>query len=378
MKKQFLSISFFLLTAVAGMNVANAQNAVKWSDPRALENCDDDALHPRAGKQYMYIAETDDSSVDSSDPSKKGQWRFWATTDPNFITDNNGLPQFNTGTALEEGTNELLTASSSYNIDVTATGANNEGSVEISWTSGLLNSVINQRTGYQNLFVVAYYVNNAGCTDNVSVWELFPTNSFTVDLIAMDIANPANSVNDYSSAPSTCVDVVESLTYQNGGLVYDYGDNYLYFEFIAANFTDYWIPEFSLDGLHADQDVEYEYTYALPDTWNNSTTWTTLVSGTTQILPEGTYTNEGVSVFVRVKVDHNNYENLNGQTLTLSLDGKVSDGNGGFVYDTVNATCIDPNGADQNDTASATITARPNKKDTQMPTPNFIGGDESN
>ncbi|PTN07392.1 hypothetical protein [Mangrovibacterium marinum] len=355
MKKQLLTLGLFLLAAVAGINESNAQKAVTWSKPTKLD-CTTDELHPVAGKEYTYEAE-------ANDPTGDGKWRFWATKDPNFI--DNG--QFNVDKALEEGADGLLKASDDYNVEIDPddVNVNTDGTVQISWTSGLLNSIINTD---DSLYVVAYYENAAGCTDQANVWLIDPKNYFTVDIIAMDPAKPADSQDDYGVTPTTCVDYIESMKMRSGKLVYDYGDNYLYFEFIAANFTDYWIPEFRLDGLNAVQGVEYEYTYALPGSWNATTVWSPLVSGTTHIEPDGTYTDAGVSVFVRVKVDHNTYETLNAQTLTMYLDGKLADG----MYDTVNETCTDPKAADEGDSASTTITPRPENTDTAMPDPHFI------
>ncbi|RKD91797.1 hypothetical protein BC643_2163 [Mangrovibacterium diazotrophicum] len=369
MKKQFLNLGLFLLAIVAGISESNAQ-AVHWSTSQTL-SCTTDALHPAPGVKYTYTADvTNDPTISTSTPN--GQWRFWATTDTNFLVDNSGTPQFNYATALTVGTNKILTASSDYNIEIGTSGANTDGNIDLSWTSGLLNSVIDGTV--EHLFVVAYYENAAGCTDNIHVWELDPKNSFIVDIIAMDAAALASSKDKYNVTPSTCVDNVESLKYENGGLVYDYGDNYLYFEFIAANFTDYWIPVFSLEGLASKQTATYEYTFATPDAWGASTVWNTLTSGSTQIAPAGTYTDGGVSIFVRVKVDHNSYENLSGQTLTMYLDGKLGDG----TFDTVNSTCDDPLGADQADSAKSTIDPRPENDDSTMPSPNFLGGNTTN
>lgn len=356
--------------------------AVTWSAPRAF-SCTDDALHPIPGKRYTYQAVVDD-------PTGAGEWRFWATTDPDFITDNSGTPVFNTGTALEVIAGELSYASADYNIDITVNDGteNTDGIIELAWTSTILNGTEYQVTP---TFVVAYYVNADGCTDNIKVWELDPLNGFIVDVIAMDPDDLPGSKDGYDVTPETCVDVVESATYTSGTMTYDYGDNYLYFEFVAANFTGYWIPDFDLTGLNAAQTVTYEYTLATPDTWGTAApTWTPLITygaatGTpTQISPASSVTDmtAGVSIFVRATVDHANYENINGQTLTMTLDGVNADGD----YDVRNEDCTlpDPLAADGADVATSTITPRP---DIQKPasttstiTPNtqLIAGDEAN
>lgn len=371
MKKQILFLAMFTMALIfAGTNSVFGQ-ALKWSDPRPF-TCTDDALHPIPGKLYKYEA----SVVDATGA---GEWRFWATTDPNFITDNSGTPVFNTGTALTLGANQLITVSTDYNIVLGDPAANVDGVIELTWSSTILDATVYQTTP---TFVVAYYVNADGCTDNIKVWELDPKNGFTVDVIAMDAADFPGSRDAYDPAaePETCVDVVESAVYTSSAMVYNYGDNYLYFEFIAANFTGYWIPEFSLTGMNAVQSVtSWEYTLALPDTWGTTTpTWTALTSGTTQITPDASVTDmtAGVSIFVRVLVDHANYENTLGQSLSAVLDGLLANGD----YDVQNDNCDlpDPNAADGNDTAGSTITPRPNVTDPAMPAPNLILGNEQN
>ncbi len=368
MKKQILFLSFLVLASFAGMKDVFGQ-AVTWSAPQTF-SCTNDALHPIAGKPYTYAASV-------NDPTGAGEWRFWATTDNDFIADNAGTPVFNTGTALTVGANQLVAASADYNIEIGTSGANTDGIIELTWSSTILSNTVYQTTP---TFVVAYYINAAGCTDNIKVWELDPKNGFIVDVIAMNPADLPGSINDYGTTPQTCVDEVESAQYVVGtGMQYNYGDNHLYFEFVAANFTGHWIPEFAVTGANAVQTLSYEYTYATPDTWGTTPpTWSPLVSGTTQIAPAATVTDmtAGVSVFVRVTVDHANYENTAGQTLTMTLDGVNADGD----YDVRNEDCTlpDPLAADGADIATSIITPRPTITDPAMPTPNLIPGNQQN
>ncbi len=368
MKKQILLL---IVAILASMSLAYGQGAVKWSDPRVF-SCTDDALHPIAGKLYTYEAEGLPAG---------GTWRFWATQDPNFITDNSGTPVFNHGTALEVTDGELLFASDDYNIDVIEASANTDGSIQLRWSSTILAATEYRVTP---TFVVAYYVDATGCTDNIKVWELDPMNGFIVDIIAMDIDAPVTSRDAYDPAtpPEVCVDNVESATYAAGAMVYNYGDNYLYFEFVAANFTDYWIPTFELTGITGSQAVtSYEYTFATPDTWGTTPpTWNTLTSGTTQIEPDASVTDItlGVSIFVRVLIDHNQFEHLANVTYTMTLDGENADG----LWDVRNEDCAlpNPNAEDGADTATSVITLRPTVQEgtdsTILPNEGLIPGNE--
>lgn len=365
MKKQILLL---IVAFVASVTIAIGQGAVNWSSPRAF-NCEDDALHPIAGKLYTYEAEGLPAG---------GTWRFWATQDPNFITNNAGTPVFNHGTALTVTDGQLLFASDDYNIDVLDIAANTDGSIQLRWSSTILDATEYQVTP---TFVVAYYVDANGCTDNIKVWELDPRNGFIVDIIAMEIDDPASSRDAYDTTPEQCVDNIESAIYQAGAMVYDYGDNYLYFEFIAANFTDHWVPTFTLDGISGSQAItSVEFTYATPDTWDASTTWTTLVSGVTEIVPDASVTDItlGVSIFVRVLIDHNQFEHLADVDYEMTLDGQNADG----TWDVRNEDCSlpNPNAADGADTATSRITLRPTVQEgtTSTITPNIqlIPGNE--
>ena len=355
-----------MIALLASVTVAFGQptGAIKFSDPRPLL-CEDDALHPIAGKSYTYEAVGDPSG---------GTWHFWATRDPNFIETTDGVTSYNSASALGIAIDELIAHSADYNVNT-----NGDGSIDITWSSALLNGTVYQTTP---TFVVAYYVDPTGCTDNIKIWELDPLNGFTVDILSI---NPETfGVVAYDGdAPEQCPDIVRGATYVSGAMQYNYGTNYIYYEFVAANFSEYWIPYFDLLNLVGTQVATYEYTFATPDTWEATPpTWTTLESGVTQIPIDDTVVNtdEGVSVFVRVTIANNQYENLAGQTLTMVLDGK----NAEDIWDVRNDDCSEPvpNTDDQNDTADQVITPRPSVEEgtTSPITPNIemVPGNEEN
>ncbi len=360
MKKQILLLTFIVLASFASVTTASGQ-AVNYTAPQPL-SCTDDALHPVAGKSYSYLA--------SGTPSG-GNFTFWATKDPNFISTTAGTTSLNTATALTTGGGDLISTSTNY---VTADAATQ---VDITWSSSTLAG-----TTYQTnpTFVAVYYEDPTGCSDNFKVYEINPINGFTVDVLNLNPTTFLPDATPYTYVPEQCPDDVRGATYSAGTMAYDYGTNYLYYEFVAANFTGYWIPSFALSNNNAVQGLTYEYTYATPDTWGATPpTWTALVSGTTQIPidPSITDTSTGVSVFVRVTMANNNYENLAGQTLTMTVDGQNADGD----WDVVNSTCADPSAADGADTANQLITARPTiTPGTSSPTvpTTIIPGNEQN
>jgi hypothetical protein len=310
----------------------------------------------------------------SATASVPGTYHFYATKDASFIA----ATALNNASALVTPT-DLLTASATYNTPNVAS------SVEITWSSAILAGTVYGGTpGPTNspTFVAVYFASADGCSDNFKVWELDPLHGFTVDVLAID-PDSLNRVPLYTLTPTTCYDNVESATYTGGAMVYNYGENYVYFEFVAANFTGSWTPTFALTGTNAVQTPTFEYTTNLPATWA-TTTWAPLVSATTSIATTETNTSNGVSVFVRVLIDHANFEGIAGQTLTMTVDGLNSAGE----WDVINNLAVDPcvlaTGADQNDTATTRFTPRPAipvAGATQSPTgPNLqlVEGNEAN
>jgi len=364
MKKQILILVFFTLALFVSTSTVYAQDAQHYSDPRPL-SCTPDALHPIAGQEWTYAATA----------SVAGDYHFYATKDPSFVTTSalqNGSAGFLNTPA------DLLTASANYDTPGTTVD------VKITWSSAIL-----ANTDYQGTpditgatpsptFVVVYFDAADGCSDNIKVWELDPMNGFTVDVLAIDFDAPA-TMPVFGTVPATCLDNVESASYAAAAMVYDYGENYMYFEFVAANFSGSWTPTFDLSGLNAVQSVtSYEYTTDLPATWGGATVWAPLVSGTTSIPTTVANTSVGVSVFVRVLVDHANFEGIAGETLTMTLDGQNAAGEWDVVNGTGADTCADVGAADQNDTATSDFTARPAITDPAMPAPNLIPGNEQN
>lgn len=360
MKKQILLLVAFSLVIFAGSFTAFGQ-AVHYSTSRPL-SCTGDALHPIAGQEWTY-------AVVGSVP---GTYHFWATKDPQFIKTAASVTTFNNATALATPT-DLLTATANYNNP----GATAE--VKITWSSSILSNTVFQGTPDPTgatpspTYVAVYFKATDGCSDNFKVWELDPINGFTIDILAID-PDAVTTAPDFAVVPETCLDMVESATYASGAMVYDYGDNYLYFEIVASNFSGSFVPTAVLTGFLGTQTAtSYEYTTDLPSAWG-PTSWAPFVSGTTSITTADTDTKDGVSVFLRILIDHNNFEGIAGQTLTLTADAQNAQGE----WDVVNDTCVDPGAADLNDTSTTKFTARPSVTDPAMPAPNVIPGNQQN
>jgi hypothetical protein len=228
--------------------------------------------------------------------------------------------------------------------------------------------------------VAVHYTGSAAeCADNLKVYELDPIVAFTVDI--RNIEDDLKTILAYDVKDDQCPAGVASATYTAGAMVYDYGVDYLYYEVIAANFTNYWVPQFAVTGNHAAQTVAVEYTYANPSTWTATPpTWTPVVNNTTHfdVAPSVLSTKDGVSVYIRVTLTNHNYEGLALRTVTLAADGQNSVGQ----WDIVNTVCTPVLGPDQNDTALQDLKPRPTVPSTTTspiaPNTKLVTGNEAN
>lgn len=343
MKKQIFILAFFVLAIFAGINKSYGQGAKTGTAPQTT-TCVNDALHPTAGIPYGY-------TLDGTPAG--GTWTWWATKKTDFVK----TGALETAGMLIKGTNagDLVDVSSNY-------GTAGAGSVvTITWSESVLSG-----TSYQGAvspgtptFVVGYYkAASPACSDNIKIYELDPKPSFIVDILSLNPTTHLPDATTYTYSPAQCVDVVQSATYNAAHkILYDYGTNYLYYEFVAANFSDYWVPTFALTGTDTKQTITYEYTYDAPATWNASTVWTTLTSATTHLNVDSSVANTaaGVSTYVRVTVKNNDFETLADQTLVMNLDGQNKIG----TWDVINSSCTATTAADQNDKSTQTITKRP-------------------
>lgn len=363
MKKQILLLAFFILALFAGTSSAFGQ-ALSPSTftvptlPNPLINCVGDAQHPKAGNLYTYTLDPSTSSPAPTD------YKFWATKDPNFIY-NAGNTKTNQVDSLRKAATapgELLNYSANYKTG----GAS--PSVDITWSPEILS-----KTAYQDpaaaptktpTFVVG--LASDGCTNNIKIWEIDPTPSFTVDIT--NIHPTTEQPLAYNTTTTQCVDNVRAAKYDAAspfGINYDYGADTLYYEVIASNFVTSWKPTFILTGL--DGTIQTA-TIAWADSYANAKAGTFIepaaditggtVSGSTPLTSTVTNTTKGVSLIVKVIIANHNYETLSQETITLAVAGEDADG---FDIDddnvcTVPTTAID---AADDDIASRTIDPRP-------------------
>lgn len=359
---------FTLALIFAGTNKVVGQGAVHGSlAPQDGTLCKDYPLHPKAGESYNYVV-----SQVAGDPVTS--WTWWATKNPNFI-------DIATGTGAPNLTNMLLSPGSliSVGTDYGVDKGNAGPSMEITWSPEILAATKYQAdaAGWATAtpaaptptFVVA--VGNGDCTNNLQVYEINPTASFTVDITNI---NPAdNTAVGYGVDVDQCVDIIRSALYNSGTdkVDMDYGSNTLYFEVIAANFVTSWLPTFQvMEGLAGDQEItEFSWGYDLAtlqagtsvESFAGPFVNSGVIQGTVPLVADATVTNTaiGVSIFVKVVIDNNTYQSLAPSDIKIAVDGVDYTGQ----YDLVNEDCSDPGKFDQADIAIHTLTPRPTIQD---------------
>jgi len=332
MKKQIfiLIVALFTTTTLFGQ-------MVKDSDPQPL-TCTTGPLAPLAGVPYNYAV----TAIPAS-----GLYQWWATKDYNFIAggDNNYASK-----GLSVGAN-LKATSLNYGIKG---GVNNAPNVSITWSTATLAGT----TSSSPTFVVVQNDATApNCANNLKIYQIIPKNGFTVDIKNLDQAKaPLAYATPYSFCVSNILSATYVVTAGIGAIVTDYGTNVLYFEVVAANFTDGYIPSFKVTGLAVDQTVT---SLELGVTTTSFPIVATL-SGVEYkpataltIDPSVINTGLGVSVYVKLSIDNGTHENIAGDAITLSVDGINSSSQAAVL----NTNCDLPSA--YSDFATQTLTARP-------------------
>jgi len=301
MKKK---ISLIVVAIVASTIVAFGQGATPGSAPRNLENCESSPLTPIAGVPYEYSAGVDPA----------GGTAFWLATfnNTNFITQG-GL----TTNTLEIG-GDFISAADNYKND--NPGAASSTTTTITWNSLGLAQIDNDNP----LFVAINYTAEpgSGCANNFKAYRINPINAFLVNILNLD--SPG-----YDELVESCFSDIESAEYDlaNNIMNYDFGRNLLAFEVVAANFTDFYNVSFRIEGLENDQNANIYWSYLNDfeeaEMIEDGPFGNEIVPGPTVITTE-TSTGNGVSIYVWLEVNNNNFEGLNDTSISLAVAGENS------------------------------------------------------
>ncbi len=319
----------FLLFTLAIFVSANQTfgQAVPGDPPQAV-NCTNDAAHPIAGVPYDYSAII----------SPAGGSAYWyATTSTTFMTAGVrpvGIEEIAGGAVVAVGNNYM---------DNT-TGDLSPTTTTITWTTeGLAANTPATPADPPTLFVALQYsAMAAGCANNVKVYPVRPVNAFVVDVMNMT-PGATQTPSGYGVVETQCFDSVQSAVWSptpapDGGMVYDFGTNYLYYEMVAANFTHAYLPSFQISNLDAVQTADLDWGYTI-GTYDHPVT----AGATNGIFPSPdsvftteTNTSAGVSIYVRLTVHNVNFEGIGQLTVNFAVDAQ----NSAQQDDVDNATCL--------------------------------------
>jgi hypothetical protein len=216
---------------------------------------------------------------------------------------------------------------------------------------------------------VEYIAPAAGCADNLKVYPIRPIDAFTVDIMNLSAKDSSLARGfDASDVPipdSSCFDIIQSAVWETGGtdgngqINYNFGTNRLFYEVIAANFTGSFIPSFLIDSLQVadNQTATIDWGYSKGSFTHSVGTAT---NGVPVVSPDVastlvTNTSLGVSIFVRVTIENDDFEGLRILPISLAVDAVNAESS----IDVVNQDCSKPSAADYVDLAIQRLKPRP-------------------
>lgn len=310
--KKLIFILFLAFIAIGFTTRSYGQLA-----PRPVTCISSDAFHPVAGTPYTYTV-----SVPSPPGSKYYTWIV--TQDQTFVT-NGAL----IATPEAVGGPILAAADTWY-----ATSTLDADAISLTWQSFAYNPL-------QPVFVVIF-VSNEGtaCTSqNVKVYKIEPMNSFTLDIANQNFSHVTQG--GYGTNMETCISPIESATYDATapeGVLYDFGTDTLFYEVVAANFSEAWNLTVQITGIDPLETVTVEWTKdgtyaggfnAMTGPANGTGAVPAVYISATNVTvtdPSGFVGATGESIFIRVVLDHStagnpSWEGLTAEGIALAVDG---------------------------------------------------------
>jgi hypothetical protein len=339
MKKQILLL---MVAFMASMSVAWGQ-ALPGSTPRPL-TCTNDPYNPIAGVPYQYTATLSPAG---------GIAHWFATTSTTFI-DGGAI------VATKEAIGGSV-VSAATNYMTTTDGAASPNTTTITWTTAGLAAAKVLATEPPKLFVaVDYSAPASGCANNFKVYPIRPVNAFVIDIRNMT-SGTTQAPLAYDLVDEQCFDIVQKAVYSpgvDGGILYDFGTQELFYEVIAANFTGSYTPSFRLGGLGAGQTANIDWGYTLGTYDNNLATGVSNGDYTTAanaVTTTETNTSAGVSIYVRVTINNRNFEGTALTPITLAVNAI----NSANEEDVDNNNCALQTAFHIDDTATQNLKPRP-------------------
>lgn len=304
MKKRILFLAFLITVLFTGMKSYAQLNTEEDYLTGAPATCatavplscgSADALHPAPGVSYEY-------TITSSSAGTV----HWFVTDDASVMATGAI-----AAAIEpaDGSSPyVLTADAAYN-----NAANTSLTVNVTWKSFDGNA--------NNVILVAYNIDAAGCTNNIEAYRIKPLYQFTLDL--------AGILDNGAAGATECVAPIVSANYDGTNLTVDYGMNYVFFTVNAANWMTSWRPEnfsaTSSDPASTIGTIEW----ALPANATTGGAWNTVGTGVVLATDYASNVNgfigaTGECIIVRVPVTHASAtETLANETINLVVNGQM-------------------------------------------------------
>jgi hypothetical protein len=348
MKKQIL----ILVMALVAISFQQVIAQVPYLEPTELDCIDlEDPLNVVPGHDYTYTV-----TVPNPGPHL---YHWFVTQDTEFIEEGALVATPETIPA------SAILASGSGHYNTPTTGAN---SITLTWNSFILNPG-------QYVFVGIFVVDENGCSNNLKVYRIRPLHAFTLDL-----ANVNNNVVPPILAPDgfdQCVSEIESAVFDvdhgdDGGIVYNFGRDSLYYVVAAANFSTGYQLQYIFSGL---QGATPEG--SLPQTASIAWSYTMagLETATAQSITDGAIGTLGIvqaqdapvgadgeMVYIKVLILHNHYELTTDTPYSFAIDGVLTDATGIVLdpdlYADLHHGDCDFDGFD-NDVTTQVLNARP-------------------
>ncbi len=352
MKKQLLLLIMALIAI--GFSTAYGQLA-----PRPITCLSSDALHPVPGTAYDYAV-----TVPSPPGTKEYTWLV--TQDQTFVT-NGAL----VATPQTIGGPILAAADAWYN------SASANANIHLTWQSFAYNA--------SNPVFVVIFVKNTGAacvTQNVKVYKIEPVNSFTLDIANQNALKVTQS--GYGTNIDRCISDIVSSTYDATapeGMLNDFGVDYLYYEVVAANWSEAWKLSVQITGIDPLEHVTVEWTqdqtyagvfHAMTGSPVGTGGTPTLYTSASNVTPTGGLTFVGAagqSIYIRVTLDHSDminpsWQGLSDEVIALAVDGVTVPSVGTGVGDVHTIAGGSPSKCPwvdlfANDIANQTLKARP-------------------
>lgn len=282
-------------------------------------------LNPAPGISYNYSITTDPGSVASV---------LW------FVTDVNPVMAAGVLTASRDAGDGTGTYILSAEAGVYNTTGITTTDIDITWQyfDGIANEVL----------LVAYVTGAPNCNDEIEVWRIKPSFTFTLDVISM---NDDGTLGTVATPASECVSPVQDATYNAGldRLTMDYGENWVFFSVNAANFSDSWMPDLSAVSSAGKTIGAVEWAY--PTEAGATGTWHPETDEVEAQISGGVVGSTGECIVVRVEVQNGNNASPRGaaatETITLSVNG--------IMYDAANINYTNTALADVDEGASACV-----------------------